>query len=70
MSNEDNTGSKLVASIRKTKTGTVASKTAEPPAGRQASARSRTATPRTASKVDANQAVVKSFGHGRRVWPD
>ncbi|WP_455366627.1 hypothetical protein [Kaarinaea lacus] len=76
MTSKDKTGDKLVASVRKSKTGTVAQKTSERQnAGKQAAksnaptARSES-TARPASKAATNQDRKDSYSLGRRVWPD
>jgi len=83
MTSKDKTGDKLIASMRKSKTGTVTQKTSE----RSASAGSTTAADTPASKKTAKQAASTAnakpkktaapapkqgatFSHGRRVWPD
>jgi len=83
MTSKDNTGDKLIASMRKSKTGTVTQKTSE----RTASAASKTvadmpvskqaapkaaSTAKTKSKKKAAPAATQSggFSHSRRVWPD
>jgi hypothetical protein len=71
MNSEDKTGDKLVASMRKSKTGTVASRTTERPGARQASARPKASTSKPAMKAAATDRDVNNpFSHGRRVWPD
>ena len=79
MTSKDKTGDKLVASIRKSKSGTVASKTSERLAGESAArsnvpktrSESTAATKKPASTVARNQQEQKdSYSFGRRVWPD
>lgn len=75
MSTKKKTGDKLVASIRKSKTGTVARKTSERPDAVESTAtKSRSPTSKPASKSDStastNQVRKNVFSHGRRVWPD
>ncbi len=78
MSTKSKTGAKLVASIRKSKTGTVASKTSERPDASTAAAKPKAAANSSGSKTTANKQASKtvtqerknSFSHGRRVWPD
>ena len=76
MSSKDKTGAKLVASIRKSKTGTVASKTSERPDTRETATRSKTSTPKSSSSKATQDQGVRSQGvnslysSGRRVWPD
>lgn len=69
MTSEDNNGNKLVASVRKSKTGTVASKTSDRPAAAQANSRQRT-TSRPAARTTTNERGNSLFSHGCRVWPD
>jgi hypothetical protein len=80
MTSKDKTGDKLVASIRKSKSGTVASKTSERPAGESAArssnapktrSESTAATKKPVSTVATIQQDRKdSYSFGRRVWPD
>jgi len=75
MSSKDKTGDKLVASIRKSKTGTVASKTSERPDARATTDKSKASTAKPAAKVTPNQDVKNQGGKSlyssrRRVWPD
>ena len=83
MSTKSKTGAKLVDSIRKSKTGAVASKTSERPAAKKTTAAKSTATKtktaasrssstasKPASKASAKTAQTTSFSHGQRVWPD
>ena len=81
MSSEDNTADKLVASIRKTKTGTSPSSTstvkkkvakkATPKVAKKAAAPKKAATA-SSENTNANRKkeLVSLFEHGRRVWPD
>ena len=67
MSTKAKTAAKLVASIKKSKTGAVASKTSDRPSARETAGRSR------ASSESAAPAAIRSsgdFSHGQRVWPD
>jgi hypothetical protein len=83
MTSKDKTGDKLIASMRKSKTGTVTQKTSE----RSASAGSTMSADTSASKQAATKAVTTAtarakkkaapapkqgggFSHGRRIWPD
>jgi hypothetical protein len=67
MTSKDKTGDKLVASMRKSKTGTVTQKTSE----RSASAGSTTAADKPArKKAEPAPKQGGCFSHGRRVWPD
>jgi hypothetical protein len=71
MVNKDKTGDQLVATIRKSKTGAVAQKTAT----RSEAARTETAMPARAMKKTPAPVVkspqdADSFSHERRVWPD
>lgn len=84
MTSKDTTGDKLVASIRKTKTGTspsstVKKKVATKAAGAKATPKvaKKAAAPKQAAKsssenTNANRKkeLVRTFNHGRRVWPD
>jgi len=79
MTSKDKTGDKLVASIRKSKSGTVASKSSERPAGESAArsnaskirSESTAATKKPASTVATNQQERNDgYSFGRRVWPD
>ena len=70
MSTKSKTGAKLVDSIRKSKTGTVASKTSERPGGRETDAKSRASSSRSSTKTTAKQSDKSLYSHGRRVWPD
>jgi len=81
MTSKDNTGDKLVASMRKSKTGTVTQKTSERSASagfRSAAGRParKKAAPKVASVAKAKKKVAPTpkqgggFSHGRRVWPD
>jgi hypothetical protein len=75
MSSKSKTGDKLIASIRKSKTGTVARKTSErPDAAKSTAAKSKASTSSSASKSSSsaseNQERQNIFSHGRRVWPD
>ena len=73
MSSKDKTGAKLVASIRKSKTGTVASKTADRPDARETTVRKKASASRSASKATpdrGSQGDNSLYSRGRRVWPD
>ena len=79
MSTKSKTGAKLVASVRKSKTGTVASKTSQRPDSDESEAKpkataarsaSKTATNKSASTATTNEDRRNVFSHGRRVWPD
>ena len=78
MSTKSKTGAKLVDSIRKSKTGAVASKTSERPAAKKTAAtkskasasRSTSSASKSAAKASTNSAPTNGFSHGRRVWPD
>lgn len=75
MSSKDKTGAKLVASIRKSKTGTVASKTSERPDARATAEKPKATSSKLSKKVTPEQDVKNQGGKnlystGRRVWPD
>jgi len=76
MTSKDKTGDKLVASIRKSKSGTVAGKNAESPAVSKPAAKSTAPTTRSestarpASTIATNQDRKDGYSFGRRVWPD
>jgi len=75
MTSKDKTGAKLVASIRKSKTGTVASKTSERPDSRAAADKPKASTAKPASKSPPEQNIkhqgsISSYSSRRRVWPD
>ena len=78
MTSKDKTGDKLVASIRKSKTGTVASKTSQRPSADESAAKPRTTTaksvPTAATSKSATAEITQdrknTFSHGCRVWPD
>jgi septal ring-binding cell division protein DamX len=79
MTSKDKTGDKLIASMRKSKTGTVTQKTSERSASAGKTAKKK-AAPKAASKPAPIAKVKKKaapavesgsgFSHGRRVWPD
>ena len=69
-SSKDKTGAKLVASVRKSKTGTVASKTSESQNTKQTAPKSKASTPKPATKATTKQGVKNLYSSGRRVWPD
>ena len=68
MNSEDRTGNKLVASVRKSKTGTVAGKTTVRQNAAQTSARQKASVPATTATVSRDNKAI--YSHGRRVWPD
>lgn len=80
MSTKSKTGAKLVASVRKSKTGTVASKTSQRPDANESKAKpkataatrsaSKTTTSKSASTTPTNQGRKDVYSFGRRVWPD
>lgn len=74
MSTKKKTANKLVASIRKSKTGTVANKTSQRPDATETAAESKSVATRSAPKPAPKEATIedrrKFFSHGRRVWPD
>jgi len=80
MSSKDKTGAKLVASIRKSKTGTVASKTSERPDARATAEKPKASTTKPVSKTTpeqevrsrevTNQGGESFYSSRRRVWPD
>jgi hypothetical protein len=77
MTSKDKTGDKLVASIRKSKSGTVASKTSQRPDAdesaakpKAATAKSSTAATSKSARAETDQGRKNTFIHGRRVWPD
>ena len=78
MSTKSKTGARLVDSIRKSKSGTVARKTAErPDADKSATTKSKVSTtrskssaPKSVSKASTNTVRKNGFSHSRRVWPD
>jgi len=80
MTSKDKTADQLVASIRKSKTGTVAQKTqarstAKKAPARRAAAKPAASTPkkataRTPARSTGNGTSSGSYSHGRRVWPD
>ena len=82
MTSKDTTGDKLVASIRKTKTGStpaagstvkkkVVAKKAAPKVAKKAAAPKK-AAPKASENTNANRKkeLVNMFHTGRRVWPD
>lgn len=75
MTNKDKTSNKLVASIRKSKTGAVAHKTSERPDAGASLAKSKPPAPvrrepAPAAKTASKQRRSDAFSTGRRVWPD
>ena len=82
MSPKSKTGDKLVASIRKSKTGTVANKTSQRSDSDKSTAKTKAAASKSASKAvtskpapsaakqDRGSTFNPTFSHGRRVWPD
>ena len=70
MSTKSKTGAKLVASVRKSKTGSVASKTAESQNAKETAPKSKASTPKPAAKATTKQDVKNLYSSGRRVWPD
>lgn len=77
MTSRDKTGDKLVASIRKSKSGTVASKTSQRPDADESAAKpkattakSSTAATSKSARAETDQGRKNTFSHGRRVWPD
>ena len=71
MSSKSKTGAKLVASVRKSKTGAVASKTSQrPDAGESKAKPKATTATRSASTTTTNQGRKDVYSFGRRVWPD
>ena len=72
MSTKSKTSDKLVASVRKSKTGTVAQKTSERQKAAEPAAKPKAPTARSAS-TSASKATAGSnngYSFGRRVWPD
>lgn len=72
MSTKSKTGAKLVDSVRKSKTGSVASKTSESQKAKETATKPKAATskPKPAAKATTKQAVKNLYSYGRRVWPD
>lgn len=72
MSTKSKTGAKLVDSIRKSKTGAVASKTAERPNARETAAKPRSSSSKSRGSAGSNGASNSNAGYSskRRVWPD
>ena len=74
MTTKDSTGDKLVASIRKTKSGAgTSSKTARKKVVKKSAKRSsKQATPGKDTKLTSSskKQLVDMFQSGRRVWPD
>ena len=70
MSTKSKTGAKLVDSVRKSKTGSVASKTSESQNAKETATKPKAATPKRATKATTNQDVKNLYSYGRRVWPD
>lgn len=68
MTSKDKTGEQLVASIRKSKSGEVARKTATPRTTRKPAAATSTRT--AARQATAEQVQQDRYHFGRRVWPD
>lgn len=69
MTSKDKTGDKLVASIRKSKTGATTRKAESPSAAEPAA---KTAPAKAATSKPAAKSTQKNSGYsaGRRVWPD
>jgi hypothetical protein len=75
MTSKDKTADQLVASIRKSKTGTVARKnqarsTANKAPARPAAKPAASTQKKTAARTPAGSASSGGYSHGRRVWPD
>jgi len=70
MNSKSKTGDNLVASIRKSKSGTVADKTSERTGSGEPTAKSKASSAKSASTTDTNQGGEKIYRHSRRVWPD
>ena len=79
MSSKDKTGDKLVASVRKSKTGTVARKTSQRSDAGEAEAKPKSTATRSALKATTNKSAStaktsqereNNYSYGRRVWPD
>ena len=80
MSSKKKTGDKLVASVRKSKTGSVAKKTSQRPNASLAArpkaaaggAAAKAGTGKTAASTTTATSKVRKKGYslGRRVWPD
>ena len=69
MTSKDKTGEKLVASIKKSKTGEVARKTAERSiGGASKSTTAKTRKPAATSRQD--NGTNDAYSSGPRVWPD
>jgi len=70
MSTKSKTGAKLVDSIRKSKTGAVASKTSS---AREATDKPKTSTPARSRREEEEAPSIDSSQYSsrsRRVWPD
>ena len=74
MTTKDSTGDKLVASIRKTKSGTVTStKTAKKKVVKKTAQRTRKkviSAKETKAATSRNSQLIDLLQSGRRVWPD
>lgn len=70
MTSKDKTGDKLVASIRKSKTGAVARKTSQRPDADEKPTKSKVTAVRPKSKAAKSRDSGGAFSPGRRVWPD
>jgi hypothetical protein len=75
MTSKDKTADQLVASIRKSKTGTVAQKnqarsTAKKTPARRAAKPAASTPKKTAARTPARSESSGGYCHGRRVWPD
>lgn len=78
MTSKDKTGDQLVASIRKSKTGTVSRKTADRSSADEANAKSKppakSTSPAPKTRASTNSQAGKlpkdPYSLGRRVWPD
>ncbi len=71
MTTRDKTGNQLVDSIRKSKSGTVAQKTAaRRPAGKSATTGRSRAAKTPAAPVEKPAGRDGGYSYGRRVWPD
>jgi hypothetical protein len=75
MTSKDKTADQLVASIRKSKTGTVARKnqarsTAQKAPARRAAKPAAATRKKGAARTATGAAGSGGYSHGRRVWPD
>ena len=70
MSTKKKTGDKLVASMRKSKAGTVASKSSKRPDVTKKTVKSKKTAAELVSQAVIEQGHNNLFSHGSRVWPD